>query len=124
VLIMFVSLVLNFFDLALTTRIPQTRDDVKLDRRECFFTGSVSTLRTHISRRKGHVKVYLERCAALGIEPHPRALQRVSDPTDRLLQSSLDSIVSREPKRPPFTTRGLMDYIVQVIVCEDEVCYL
>jgi hypothetical protein len=81
---------------------------------------SVSTLRTHISRRKGHVKIYVERCEALGIEPHPRALQRVSD-SDRSFQSSLDSIVTREPRRPPFTTRGLMDFIVQLIVCEDEV---
>lgn len=61
---------------------------------------------------------------ALGIEPHPWALQRVSDPTDHLLQSSLDSIVSCEPKRPPFTMHGLMDYIVQVIICENKVHYL
>ena len=67
------------------------------------------------------MKVYVERCAALGIEPNPRALQRVSDSTDQLLQSSLDSIVTREPRRPPFTTRGLMDYLVRFIVCEDEV---
>ena len=68
------------------------------------------------------MKVYCEQCAALGIEPNPHALQRVSDSTDQLLQSSLDSIVTCEPKRPQFTTRSLMDYIVQLIVCEDEVC--
>ena len=36
----------------------------------------------------------------------------------------MDSIVSHEPKQPPFTTRGLLDYIVELIVCEDEVCLL
>jgi hypothetical protein len=97
------------------------RDDPAVEQRDCFFTGSSSSLRTHIARRKGHVKVYIERCAALGIDPHPRALQRTADSTDRLLQSSLDSIVTREPRRPPFTTRGLLDFIVQLIVCEDEV---
>lgn len=30
--------------------------------------------------------------------------------------------MSFEPKRPPFTTRGLLDYIVELIVCEDEAC--
>ena len=93
-----------------------------MDRKDCFFTGSVSTLRTHISRRKGHVKVYVERCEALGIEPHPCALLKGFD-SDRS-QGSLDSIVTREPKRPHFTMRGLMDYIVQLIVCKDEVSVL
>jgi hypothetical protein len=34
----------------------------------------------------------------------------------------LDSIISREAKPPPFTAQGLLDYIVELIVCEDEVC--
>jgi hypothetical protein len=72
-------------------------------------------------RRKGHVKVYIDRCRALGIEPNPRATQKVASEQSGLLQSSLDSIVTREPKRPPFTTHGLVDYIVQLVVCEDEV---
>ena len=59
------------------------RDDSAVDRKDCFFTGSTSSLWTHIARQKGHVKVYHERCAALGIEPNPRALQRVSDSTDQ-----------------------------------------
>jgi hypothetical protein len=44
-----------------------------------------------------------------------------NQPLTRLLQSSLDSIISREPKPPPFTAQGLLDYIVELIVCEDEV---
>jgi hypothetical protein len=55
---------------------------------------------------------------APGIEPHPHALLKGFD-SDRS-QGSLDSIITREPKRPHFTTRGLLDYIVQLIVCEDE----
>jgi hypothetical protein len=39
-----------------------------------------------------------------------------------MFQSSLDSIVSVEPRRPPFTTQGLLDYVVELVVCEDEVC--
>ena len=33
----------------------------------------------------------------------------------------LDSMVTREPKQPPFTTAGLLDHIVEMIVAEDEV---
>ena len=36
-------------------------------------------------------------------------------------QSNLDGVVTREPKQPPFTTAGLLDYIVELVVCEDEV---
>ncbi|KAF8240607.1 hypothetical protein L208DRAFT_1231518 [Tricholoma matsutake] len=73
--------------------------------------------------KKGHIKVYLERCKALDIKPHSRAMSGLmSTSTDGLLQSSWDSIVSREPKQPLFTTKGLLDYIVKLIVCKDEVC--
>jgi hypothetical protein len=74
-----------------------------------------------ICRRKGHVKIYLEWCKALGIEPNSHMFQR-SECRGGLFQSSLDSIVNREPKKPPFTTCGLLDYLVELIVCEDEVC--
>ena len=65
--------------------------------------------------------VYCERCEALEIVPNLQAIQRL-ERNSGLYQSSLDSIVSREPKKPPFTKRGLLDYIIQLIVCEDEVC--
>lgn len=39
----------------------------------------------------------------------------------RLQQMNLDSIVSRTPKQPPFCVAGLLDYIVGLIVREDEV---
>lgn len=34
---------------------------------------------------------------------------------------SLDSIVSRTPKQPPFCAAGLLDYLIELIVREDEV---
>jgi hypothetical protein len=55
----------------------------------------------------------------LGIKTNARAL--TNDSSDGLLQGSLNSVVNREPRRPPFTTRGLIDHIVELIVCEDEV---
>ena len=36
-------------------------------------------------------------------------------------QTSLDGIVTREAKNPAFTNAGLMDYIVELVICEDEV---
>jgi hypothetical protein len=41
---------------------------------------------------------------------------------NRLLsQGSLDDIVTRHPRAPPFSTDGLVDYIVELVVCEDKV---
>jgi hypothetical protein len=36
-------------------------------------------------------------------------------------QLTLDGVVSREPKPPVFTSKGLLDFVVEMIVCEDEV---
>jgi len=38
-----------------------------------------------------------------------------------LTQSTLDGVVSTQPRVPQFTTAGLLDYIVELVVCEDEV---
>jgi hypothetical protein len=37
------------------------------------------------------------------------------------MQSSLDSIVTRQSQAPTFSTAGLLDYIIELIVEEDEV---
>lgn len=89
-------------------------------RRSAFLTGSTSSLRAHIARH--HVSLYRKRCQALGIEPKPRALFRnlAASHSSSLTQTSLDSVVTCEPKGPPFTNAGLLDYIVEFIVCEDE----
>ena len=36
-------------------------------------------------------------------------------------QGSLDDIVTRQPRAPPFSTTGLLDYLVELVVCEDKV---
>ena len=33
----------------------------------------------------------------------------------------LNLMITREPKQPPFTTAGLLDYIIKMIVSEDKV---
>ncbi|KAF8799820.1 hypothetical protein BYT27DRAFT_7217371 [Phlegmacium glaucopus] len=96
-------------------------DDPTVKRSACFFTGSTSTLHMHIARHGNHTKAYLEKCKTLGIQTHPRALSRIpTESSDGLHQSNLDSIITREPRQPPFTTNGLMDYIVELVVREDE----
>ena len=37
-----------------------------------------------------------------------------------LSQGSLDNIVTRQPRAPPFSTDGLVDYLVELVVCEDK----
>lgn len=39
---------------------------------------------------------------------------------DGLIQGSLDGIVNRQPRPPSFSTAGLLDYIIELIVEEDE----
>ncbi|KAG6822393.1 hypothetical protein H0H92_014074 [Tricholoma furcatifolium] len=95
--------------------------DKSIPRNVCFFTGSTSSLRMHIARNSSHVEIYLERCSAVGVEPNARALSRTqSGSSDRLEQTTLDSAIIREQKLPPFTTAGLLDYIIELIVFEDE----
>jgi hypothetical protein len=36
----------------------------------------------------------------------------------------LDGLVVQQPRAPPFTTLGLRDFIVEMIVTQDEVCFL
>ncbi|KAL0958654.1 hypothetical protein HGRIS_014979 [Hohenbuehelia grisea] len=92
-----------------------------LAKKFCFFTGSISTLRTHIARNKDHVAEYMKRCAELGIPTNARAFSKSAEGTDtEQTQSTLDSSIVREARAPPFTTQGLLDHIVEMIVVEDE----
>jgi hypothetical protein len=77
-------------------------------------------LRTHIARqKKTHFQVYKERCEAAGIPLHSHAIPPGQD-LGRT-QSTLDS--SLVPKAPVFTKEGLLAYIMELIVTEDEVCF-
>lgn len=42
----------------------------------------------------------------------------------RLVQGSLDGIVTHQPRPPEFSLKGLLDYIIELIVAEDEVSIL
>jgi hypothetical protein len=90
-------------------------------------------------RHQDHFKVYEEHCLKLNISIHPcttsanmrLALNRYHpsvayDITIMLLmlplsQGSLDNIVIRQPCVPPFSMDGLVNYLVELVVCEDKV---
>jgi hypothetical protein len=38
-----------------------------------------------------------------------------------LTQTSLEGVVTREPRMPAFTNAGLLDYIIELVICEDKV---
>jgi len=61
--------------------------------------------------------VYKERCEAAGIALHSRAIPPGQDLSTT--QSTLDR--SLVPKAPAFTKEGLLEYIMELIVTEDEV---
>jgi hypothetical protein len=107
-------------------------------KKNCFFTGSTSTLRTHIARYEiirlrscrttnpssnrnpDHEKLYTARCKDLNIVANHRALSKAASGSI-LAQGSLDGIVTRQPRPPTFSTAGLLDYIIELVVEEDEV---
>lgn len=72
-------------------------------------------------RNPGHVKLYIKCCSALNISTNHRALPRPVTTSKELVQGNLDGVVIREMHPPTFSTAGLIDYIVQLIVEEDEV---
>jgi hypothetical protein len=84
------------------------------------FRGGTSTLRTHIVRhKKSHFQVYKERCDAAGITMHSRAIPPGEDDIMTQSQSTLDGKLVCKP--PAFTKEGLLEYIMELIVTEDEV---
>jgi len=93
----------------------------------------------HIARH--HTDKYWQLCEANSIVPNACALswtgQMTMDASSRyvviifysydtnssmLSQMSLNSIITHEPKGPKFTNGGLLDFIIELVVCEDEVC--
>jgi hypothetical protein len=88
------------------------------------------------SRHQDHFTVYEDHCKKLNIPLHPRAtpatarsaltgyeslLHRRRSANLPLSQGSLDDVVTRQPRAPPFSTDGLVDYLVELVVCEDKV---
>ncbi|KAF7372957.1 hypothetical protein MSAN_00502900 [Mycena sanguinolenta] len=95
-----------------------TKKGLKAD--VCFLTGSVSTLRSHIARHDDHFQTYRERCAKLDIPMHPHAIPE-SDPSgSKEVQGTLDGVVVAKPRPPVFTSEGLRDFLIEMIVTQDE----
>ena len=82
----------------------------------------------------------MDRCKKLGIKTNERVYARtqsskhqvrfLTDIPENLLkclycsgltQSTLEGTISRRPKPPTFTTDGLLNYIIELVVSEDEV---
>ncbi|KAI5115818.1 hypothetical protein M0805_002070 [Coniferiporia weirii] len=84
-----------------------------------FFTStSVSTLRTHISRMGGdHYSTYIDLCTQEGIPLHEHC-----KPKDSYLdtQMTLDNHIVIQPKQKPWSHEGLLAYMVQWVVCNDQ----
>ncbi|KAG1842747.1 hypothetical protein DFJ58DRAFT_731906 [Suillus subalutaceus] len=75
---------------------------------------------TRLVEHRDHIKIYQENCKKLDIPLNERACLK-SDGTGTLdSQQSLDGIVVHQPRAPMFTTSGLLDYVVELIVCEDK----
>ncbi|KAG2359367.1 hypothetical protein BDR07DRAFT_1488310 [Suillus spraguei] len=85
------------------------------------FRGGTSTLQTHIvCYKQTHFQVYKQRCDAACITMHSHAIPPDEDLT--AMQQTLDTILV--PKCPVFTKEGLLEYIMELIVTEDEALQL
>ena len=72
-----------------------------------------------IYRHDDHANLYKERCTRLSISMNSRALPK-DDMRTLSRQETLDDTVVVQSCVPHFTTAGLLDYIVELVVCEDE----
>ncbi|KAF7333887.1 hypothetical protein MSAN_02401300 [Mycena sanguinolenta] len=95
-----------------------TKKGLKAD--VCFLTGSVSTLRSHIARHDDHFQTYRARCEKLDIPMHPRAIPESDSSGSKEVQGTLDGIVATKPRPPVFTSEGLRDFLIEMIVTQDE----
>ncbi|KAG1901096.1 uncharacterized protein F5891DRAFT_1187795 [Suillus fuscotomentosus] len=85
------------------------------------FWDGISTLRTHICCQKNHFQLYKTHCEAAGITMHPRAVP-TGEAQCLSRQSTLNSNLI--PKPPMFSKAGLLKYIMELIVTEDEALQL
>ncbi|KAJ7767712.1 hypothetical protein B0H16DRAFT_1453332 [Mycena metata] len=66
---------------------------------------------------KGHYAIYKARCEKLGIEENERAIPKAKGVSG---QGNLDGVVVTTPRPPPFTPEGLLDFLTELIVTQDE----
>ncbi|KIL55238.1 hypothetical protein M378DRAFT_18123 [Amanita muscaria Koide BX008] len=81
----------------------------------------INSFDIHLSNL-GHVKIYTERCAKLGIATNNRVYAK-SESLESIgqKQTTLDGVVTHQPRPPAFTTDRLLDYIIELVVSEDEI---
>ncbi|THG95518.1 hypothetical protein EW026_g6148 [Hermanssonia centrifuga] len=94
--------------------------DRKMKNEDCWFTGGVSSLRTHIKRKwASHGARYLRKCAEQGLTPNHLAVPKptTEDLNEGGSKPTLDSFVKKVPK---WTQQGLLDHIVELIVSDDQ----
>lgn len=70
-------------------------------------------------QKRTHFQVYKQRCEAAGITMHSRAIPPGEDST--VTQATLDTSLVAKPL--VFTKEGLLEYIMELIVTEDEVFF-
>jgi hypothetical protein len=71
-------------------------------------------------RNAGHFKVYKKRCLERSISMHDQAIPD-AEPELKMKQSTLDTAITREARILAFLNKGLLDYIVELVVSEDKV---
>ncbi|KAJ6595485.1 hypothetical protein B0H10DRAFT_2232796 [Mycena sp. CBHHK59/15] len=65
-------------------------------------------------------RIYQARCEKLNIEMHPRAIPDTNSSTGNEIQATLDGVVVAQPRPTVFTSEGLHDFLIEMIVTQDE----
>jgi len=73
-------------------------------------------------RHPNHAQICEERCSKLAILVNACVIPK-GNSKSLGEQGTLNGNVVVQPRVPPFTSAGLLDYIVELVVCEDEVCF-
>ena len=89
-----------------------------------------------MDRHKDHFQIYKERCTKLNIHLNNRAIlpseaailyvSSGSHGANVVLmafssrQTTLDGSIDRQPRPPTFTTQGMLDHVVELVISQDE----
>jgi len=85
-------------------------------------SNSTSTLRAHFTREGGeHYRFYREMCEKNNV-PAVAKSPEMKETDNMSVQSDLSSYVVRSTSAPPFQREGLLSYICEWIVLDNQVC--
>jgi hypothetical protein len=94
--------------------------DKKTVRDSFLSKGSVSTLRTHISRNaNSHYPMYIESCTKRGLDPHDRCKPKDEDTNT---QTRIDDVFSKQSRQAAFCREGLLQHVCTLVAEDDQVC--